>query len=168
MDIALRTVTQSLNRTPICCLCFDGIRAQHPGVTLGAGQNPSPPPDRSRESTTYPRHELGVADDPADRKPNRKTGFPAYLRPMSEPADAPVPECRTPIRSKGKQQIGVLFCRKRSIEMETRCSGDRQVWTVLNYRSFPYPVKKKKTYPAVNHVGGLSPPPHHNIPIDRL
>jgi len=89
-------------RAPIFCLCFDGIGARHPGVTLGAGarspeQNPSPLSDRSRKSTIYPWHELGVADDPADRKPNGKTGFPAYLRPMSEPTDAP-------IRSKGKQQ----------------------------------------------------------------
>ena len=90
------------NRAPIFCLCFDGIGARHPGVTLGAGarslgENPSPLSDRSRKSTTYPPHEFGVADDPADRKPNGKTGFPAYLRPISEPADAP-------IRSKGEQQ----------------------------------------------------------------
>ena len=79
---------------------FDGIGARHPGVTLGAGarslgQSPSPLSDRSRKFTTYPRHESEVADDLADREPNGKTGFPAYLRPMSEPADAPVPGCRT-------------------------------------------------------------------------
>ena len=74
------------NRDPICCLCFDGIGTRHPGVTLGAGarspgQNPSPLSDRSRKPVKYPWHKLGIADDPADRKPNGKTGFPVYLRP---------------------------------------------------------------------------------------
>ena len=46
------------NRAPIFYLCFDGIGARHPGVTLGGGarspgQNPSPLSDRSRKSTTY-------------------------------------------------------------------------------------------------------------------
>ena len=106
-----------------CCLPFDRIGARHPGVTLGPGvrspgQNLSPLSDRSRKPTKYPWHELGVADDPADRKPNGKTGFPAYLRPTSEPVDAPMPGCRTPIRSKGKQQNRSSILRKRSIEMK--------------------------------------------------
>ena len=87
-----------------------------PGLLGGIGR---PRSDRSRKPTRYPRHELEVVDDPADRKPNGRTEFPAYLQPMNQPADAPMPGCRTPIPSKGIQRIGALFCKKRSIETRT-------------------------------------------------
>ena len=68
---------------------------------------------------TYLWHELGVTNPPptADWKPNRKTGFLAYLGPVSKLADAPVPGCQTPIWSKGKQQ-NWSSSRKWPIEMK--------------------------------------------------
>jgi len=42
-------------------------------------------------SRTHPRHGSGIVDGPAGRKPDGETGFPAYLRPMDEPADVLMP-----------------------------------------------------------------------------
>ena len=86
-----------------------------PGAQWGpySGRNPSPPSDRSRKPTTYPQDELGVVDDTVDRKPNGKTGFPTYSRPMSGSGDAE-PQCH----SKVQQRIGAVSCRKPPIETQ--------------------------------------------------
>ena len=70
------------------------------------------------KTKAYPWHELGVVDGPVDQKTNGKIEFPAYLRPTDESANAPMPRCRTPIPSKGKQRIWVVSYRKRSIETQ--------------------------------------------------
>ena len=71
------------------------------------------------KTKAYPWHELEVVGGPAGRKSNKKTEFPAYLSPTDESANAPMPRCRTPMPSKGKQRIGAVSYRKRFIETQT-------------------------------------------------
>jgi len=78
------------------------------------------------KTKAYPWHELGIIGGPADRKPNGITGFPADLRPTDELANAPMPVCRTPIPSKGKQRIWAVSYRKRSIETQIAVSADKR------------------------------------------
>jgi hypothetical protein len=84
--------------------------AQHPCVTFWVEPEQNPPPlsDHSRKSTMDPWHGFGVANDPAGRKSNEGTKFSTCLRPMDKSTDAPVPRCRVPMRSKGKQRVGAV------------------------------------------------------------
>jgi len=65
--------------------------------------------DHLRKSTTYSWHGSGVVDGPIDRELNRRIELPPYLRSMSNKlADIPMPGCRTPLPSKGKQKVGAV------------------------------------------------------------
>ena len=70
------------------------------------------------KTKTHPQHEMGVVGGLGDHKMNGITEFPAYSRLTDESVNAPMPRCRTPIPSKGKQRIWAGSYRKRSIETQ--------------------------------------------------
>ena len=92
---------------------LNGIRARRHGMTSDAGarspgQNPPPLSNRS----LYPRHELGIIDDPTDRKTEQENRVP-------NPLEARCRDAGPEWASKGKQQIVAVSCRKRFLEAQT-------------------------------------------------
>lgn len=53
-------------------------------VSLVQDRSPS---DHSKNQRHIPRVKIGIIGGPTDRRPHEKAEFPAYLRPMDEPAD---------------------------------------------------------------------------------
>ena len=111
------------NRAPIRCLPFDGIGAQHLGVTHGARARcplhyslPTLRPQGIRKNV--PELIMGHLR-PHRLKFNWENQAGDLPRSTCEPADAGMPECRAPIPSKGKHRIGALFLWERSIETQT-------------------------------------------------
>ena len=71
-----------------------------------------------------------VDDDPADRESNERTEIPTCLRTSCESANAAMPGCRAPMRSRGKRWFGAVFCSKRSIETQTAVISKITSWYV--------------------------------------
>jgi hypothetical protein len=115
------------NTAPICCLSFDEIGARHPGMTHDAGaKSPArssfPLSCHPQKPRVYPPRELRLTNNTSDRKANGEIRFQTCWRSTCGEADAGMPGCRTPIRSKGKQRVGAVFCGIRSIETQTAVS----------------------------------------------
>ena len=112
------------NTVPICCLSFDGSGIRHPGMTHGAGgRSPArstfPLSCHPQKPRAYPPREPRPTNNTSYRKANGEIRFLACWRSMCGGADAGMPGCRTPIRSKGKQRVGAVSCGIRSIETQT-------------------------------------------------
>jgi hypothetical protein len=67
----------------------------------------------------YSLREPRLTNNTSDQKANEEIQFLTCWTSTCGEADAGMPGCRTPIRSKGKQQIGAVFYRIRSIETQT-------------------------------------------------
>jgi hypothetical protein len=74
----------------------------------------------------YSLREPRLTNNTSDQKANEEIQFLTCWTSTCGEADAGMPGCRTPIRSKGKQQIGAVFYRIRSIETQTGVIKDRR------------------------------------------
>jgi hypothetical protein len=73
----------------------------------------------------YPLREPRLTNNTSDQKANEEIQFLTCWRSTCGEADAGMPGCRTPIRSKGKQRVGAGFYRIRSIETQTAVTPAR-------------------------------------------